>query len=510
VIWLIPPLVLVVGWSIGQRLGGVSVGRGEGSENRTGKGRSLRRFRQKIERRWRHRIRRRERELATRSAQVEKLELAIETLAVSEQEVAEHEVLVAAAEAAAAEHQSLKDKLSNTRDSVRELAEGLSTALSVHLGVERDEVIEALALRTTELEGARLAQWLRLCHQDLELGTEESARTLIEVCANRYRESHSVDRLRSNIRCRDAEQVSHLAAFSGWFEEQGKMTLTPSDREGFLVIGGADPWWKECIRRSLDTWADRDRPGPDQAALEARVAAVQAVMFKESKKCFDGTIKELDVGAITGESRRLLDRLRYRHSYRQNQWRHAAEVGYLSGMLAWELGLDPAVARRGGLMHDIGKAMTHEHEGGHALLGAGVARAEDEHPGVASCIGSHHGDEPPLGDEPFLVAAGDAISGARPGARVQGGEHHEALIKDLERIGRGPRMVDNAYTVRGGRELRVLLATEDRSGRRLRTSPQQMAEIATQLKGEIEAGVTYPGTIDVTVIRRVVAEASAR
>jgi ribonuclease Y len=510
VIWLVPPLVLLVGWLIGQRLGGSPLAAGEGQEDGTRSGRSQRRFRQKIERRWRHRIKRRERELATRTAQVENLERAIEMLTVNEQDQSEHAAAIAAADAAYAAHQSTHDSVRNTRRTVAELSADLSAALSARTEADCEQVVEDLEQRIVEAEGVRLAQWLRLARQELELGTEERARTLIEVCVSRYRESHSVDRLRSNIRCSDAVQVAHFAGFSKWFEEQGGMTLTASDREDFLVIGGADPWWKECIRRTLDTWADSDRSAPDQEQLEARVESVKAAMINQSRKCFDGTIAELSVGAITGESRRLLDRLRYRHSYRQNQWRHAAEVGYLSGMLAWELSLDPEVARRGGLMHDIGKAMTHEHEGGHALLGAGVARAEDEHPGVASCIGSHHGDEPPLGDEPFLVAAGDAISGARPGARVQGGEHHETLIKDLERIGRNPRGVDNAYTVRGGRELRVLLATEDRNGRRLRTSQEQMAEIAAKLKGDIEAGVTYPGTIDVTVIRRVVAEASAR
>ena len=140
-----------------------------------------------------------------------------------------------------------------------------------------------------------------------------------------------------------------------------------------------------------------------------------------------------------------------------------------------------------------------------------MARAEDEDDRVvASCIGAHHGDEPPIGLEPYLVAAGDAISGARPGARVQGGEHHETLVRDLERIGRQPHKVENAYTVRGGRELRVLLAMKDRSGRRVKVSPEEMEKIAGSMKERIEGELTYPGTIDVTVIRRVVAEVTAR
>ena len=176
-------------------------------------------------------------------------------------------------------------------------------------------------------------------------------------------------------------------------------------------------------------------------------------------------------------------------------------------MICWEVGLDGPVGRRGGLLHDIGKSLTHDTEGGHAVLGAEVARAEDEHPGVASCIGSHHGDEPPLGLEPYVVAAGDAISGARPGARYQMGEHHEQRLRELDRITKSPRIVDDAYAVHGGREVRVIY-TEDRQGRPIRTSEKQMQTLARSMADQIEAEMEYPGSINVTLIRRVVAQSS--
>ena len=461
----------------------------------------------RVHRKWRFRLRRRRKELKQRLNQVERLKEEIANLEIGTFEADEVEVARHALEAKKRDVQSLQDRCKSLSDRMDEQRQALTEKLMTITGIESDECIDALMHRLVEAEEGRAVKRERERRQSLEMETENAARKVITQSVLRYGESHSVDRLRSSIRVDDEGRRQDFLGLSKFFEAELGMTLETTDRENVISIRGADPLMKETSQRILTRMLE----GPvDETVFASLKRVIEEKMRRESSACSQQAIEQLDVGEITGERRRLLDRLRYRHSYRQNQWRHAAEVGFLSGMLAWELDLDAEVARRGGLMHDIGKSMTHETEGGHAVLGAEVARGEDEDARVASCIGAHHGDEPPIGLEPFLVAAGDAISGARPGARVQGGEHHEILVRDLERIGRNSRKVDTAYTVRGGRELRVMLAMEDRSGRRVKVSPDEMQRMATEMKAQIEEELTYPGTIDVTLIRRVVAEVTAR
>ena len=461
----------------------------------------------RIQRKWRFRLRRRRKELKQRLNQVERLKTAIENLAFDPVEMEGVEATRNAVDAKRRKVQSLQDRCSNASTRIDEVRKKLTERLVEMTQVDLDDFVDQLTLRLIEHEQGRSVRREREARSRLDLDSENMARKMIILGAQRFDESHAVGRLRSSIRVEDTARRESMLALSPLFETELGMSLETTDREDMISIRGADPKTKEASQRILT----RMLKGPISEKVFSSVKrTVVEEMRRESSACSQRSIDQLKVGEITGERRRLLDRLRYRHSYRQNQWRHAAEVGFISGMLAWETHLDAWVARRGGLMHDIGKSMTHEVEGGHALLGAGVARSEDEDERVASCIGSHHGDEPPIGLEPYLVAAGDAISGARPGARVQGGEHHETLIRDLERIGRQPYKVENAYTVRGGRELRVLLRMKDRKGRRIKVSPREMSRIAGQMKARIEDELTYPGTIDVTVIRRVVAEVTVR
>ncbi len=461
----------------------------------------------RVQRKWRFRLRRRRKELKQRTNQVERLKEEIANAALDEFEVNEVEATRSAVDALRRTVQSLQDRCRSLNARLADNQQALTAQLVAVTGVEQEDFVGGLVHRLLESEEARAIKADREKRQSLDIDSETTSRRLITQSVLRYSESHSVDRLLSSIRVDDAARRDKMLALSPTFEAELGMVLETTERENVISIRGADPLMKEVSQRILKRMLE----GPvDEKVFSSLKRMTEEKMRRQSSACSQEAIEELGVGEITGERRRLLDRLRYRHSYRQNQWRHAAEVGFLSGMLAWELDLDAEVARRGGLMHDIGKSMTHEVEGGHAVLGAEVARGEEEDARVASCIGAHHGDEPPIGLEPFLVAAGDAISGARPGARVQGGEHHEILVRDLERIGRNPRKVDNAYTVRGGRELRVILAMEDRNGRRVKVSPDEMARMASEMKEQIEEELTYPGTIDVTLIRRVVAEVKVR
>lgn len=199
---------------------------------------------------------------------------------------------------------------------------------------------------------------------------------------------------------------------------------------------------------------------------------------------------------------RLVGRLNYRTSYSQNQWKHAVEASFLCGMLAAELRLDVKIARRAALMHDIGKSLTHAIDGSHAVIGADYARRLGESEVVANAIGAHHLDEPFGSPYALLVAASDAMSGARPGARHEQEGSHIQRIEDLERIALGVNGVDRCYALQAGRELRVHV-------RENQVSDLRAAEMSAELAQRISEGLVFPGQIKVTVIREINAVAVA-
>src|SRR4030095_17033148 len=187
-------------------------------------------------------------------------------------------------------------------------------------------------------------------------------------------------------------------------------------------------------------------------------------------------------------------KLNYRTSYTQNQWLHAVEASFLAGMIASEMNLDLKLARRDTLMHDIGKALTHEIDGSHAVIGADIARRLGESEVVANAIGAHHLDEPPNSIYAYLVAAADAMSGARPGARREHPEGYSTRLDDVERIGAAHPGVERCFAVHGGRELRVYVREGD-------VSDLRAVELSSEIAAQISEEMTFPGQIKVTVIR---------
>ena len=196
------------------------------------------------------------------------------------------------------------------------------------------------------------------------------------------------------------------------------------------------------------------RPGRGDAGPRARSPRARRELIDLGRRAFP----TLEIPRAHPEIVELVGRLNYRTSYTQNQWKHAVEAAFLCGMMAAELGLDLKLARRAALMHDIGKALTHEIDGSHAVIGADFARRLGEPEMVANAIGAHHTDEPFNRPYAYLVAAADAMSGARPGARRQMEDNYVAKLEDLERITRSFRGVEEAFAVQGGREVRIYVA----------------------------------------------------
>lgn len=293
------------------------------------------------------------------------------------------------------------------------------------------------------------------------------------------------DEMKGRIIGKEGRNIRALEAATG-------VDIIVDDTPGAVVISAFDPLRREIARLSLEQlMADgRIHPPRIEEVVEKVKKEMDAFMVEEAEKI----MLELGVQGVHPELVKVLGRLRFRTSYGQNNLLHAREAAYLCGMMAEELGLDVKLAKRSALLHDIGKALSHEEEGTHPNIGADLARKYGESPKVVNAIAGHHGDIEFICPEAVLVAVAEGLSAARPGARREQYESYIKRLKQLEGLAVSYAGVEKAYAIRAGREVRVILRHED-------LSDVQAAQIARDLAHRIEKEMTYPGQIKVTVIR---------
>jgi ribonucrease Y len=234
----------------------------------------------------------------------------------------------------------------------------------------------------------------------------------------------------------------------------------------------------------------RIHPTRIEEIVEKVKVDIDKLMYEEAEKI----IFELGLSDFHPELIKVLGRLKYRTSYGQNNLYHAREASYICGIMASELGLDVRLARRGALLHDIGKAVSHEEEGPHAMLGAEIAKKYGESPKIVNAIAAHHEQVEPICPESVLVAAAEALSAARPGARREALESYVKRLEKLESLATGHKGVQKAYAIQAGREIRVIVRQED-------ITDAESFQLSRELAKKIEQELTYPGQIKVTVIR---------
>ena len=257
-------------------------------------------------------------------------------------------------------------------------------------------------------------------------------------------------------------------------------------------IEGLDGVGREVARRCVNRMLKRSISGP--AAVTRLARGIVVDVERETLDLGRRAFSLLAIDRAHPDVVKLLGRLNFRTSYAQNQWKHSVEAGFLCGMMAAELGLDVKIARRAALMHDIGKALTHELDGSHASIGSEYARRLNESEVVANAIGAHHTDEPFNSPYAYLVAAADAMSGGRPGARRQAEDSHMAKLEEIEHISRAFAGVDEAFAVQGGREVRVYVDEN-------RVDDRGAARLSSQIAESLSREMIFPGQIKVTVIR---------
>lgn len=322
------------------------------------------------------------------------------------------------------------------------------------------------------------------------------AREIIVQAIQRTAADHSTETTVSVVNLPSDEMKGRIIGREGRnirsFEQATGVEVIVDDTPEAVVLSGFDPFRREIAKLSLERLVSDGRIHP--ARIEEVVKKTTEEMEEKLLEIGEKALFETGVGDAPMEIKRLLGKLKYRTSYGQNNLQHAIEVSYLSGLMAAQLRLDPNLAKRAGLLHDIGKAIDRQTEGTHTQIGAEIAKKYGEHPVVVNSIAAHHEDVEPISPIAVLVKAADAISGSRPGARRETLETYVKRLESLENIARSFSGVGNAFAIQAGREIRVMVEHEKIDDA---MAEQLSSDIAEKIQSEME----YPGQIKVTVIR---------
>jgi ribonuclease Y len=363
-------------------------------------------------------------------------------------------------------------------------------------GLSRDEAKRMLMDNLVNDARADAAQILKEIRDKARDEAKKEAQKVIVQAIQRTAADHSVETTVSVLNIQSDEMKGRIIGREGRniraFEAATGVDVIVDDTPEAVILSAFDPFRREVARISLERLIADGRIHP--ARIEEVVEKVRTELEEEILKVGENTLMEVGLHGAHKELLRLIGRMKYRSSYGQNMLQHSIEVAYLTGMMASELGLDSTLAKRAGLMHDIGKCLDRSVEGPHALLGYELAKKYGEHPIVANAIGSHHDDIPMESPIAALVQSADAISGARPGARRESVEGYAKRLEKLETFAQSFQGVAKTYAIQAGREIRVVVEQEkvDDVG-----ADQLAHDIAAKIQQEME----YPGQIKVTVIR---------
>jgi ribonuclease Y len=332
--------------------------------------------------------------------------------------------------------------------------------------------------------------------EEAKASANDKARHILSTVIQRYAGEHTFQTTTTSVAIQGEDMKGRIIGREGRniraFESATGITVLIDETPGAVLLSGFDPVRREIARESMLRLIQDGRIHPTR--IEEVVAQVTQETNATIQRLGEEAVARVGLTPMAAELVTALGRLHFRHSYSQNILEHSIEVAHVAGLIAAELGLDVSLAKRTGLLHDIGKAVSHEMEGPHAVVGAEMARRHGENEMVVNGIASHHNDISPVGPFGVLVSAADAISASRPGARSESMTTYLKRIEDLEKIASSFSGVEKAFAVQAGRELRVFVQPD--------TMDDQAAyALARNITGRIQEELQYPGQIKVVVIR---------
>jgi len=337
---------------------------------------------------------------------------------------------------------------------------------------------------------------IRHSQEEATLNAEREARKIITQAIERYAADQVNDITTSTVTLPSDEMKGRIIGKEGRnirsLEAATGVNFMIDDTPEVVVISGFDPLRREVAKLALEQLIADGRINP--ARIEEVVQKVQGELEDTIREAGESAIYELGLRGVAPEIVRTLGRLKFRHSYSQNVLKHSIEVGHLMGMMAGELQLDPMLAKRMGLYHDIGKALDHQIEGSHALIGADLLKRHGETALVCNAVAAHHGEVPGESLYAPLVTAADAMTASRPGARSETTELYVQRLEKLEQISSQFRGVIKSFAIQAGRELRVLVEPS-------KIDDAEAMQMARNISKQIEQELQYPGQIKVTVVR---------
>jgi len=363
-------------------------------------------------------------------------------------------------------------------------------------GMSAQEAKNELIRRIEEEAQADAANRIREIRDAAKRNAEREAKKIVALAIQRIAADHTAETTVSAVSLPNDEMKGRIIGREGRniraFELATGVDVIIDDTPDTVVVSCFDPIRREVARLALEKLVSDGRIHPGR--IEEVVGKSRKEVETQIVETGEQAAYDAGVHGLHPELVKLVGRMRWRTSYGQNILQHSKEVAWLAGIMAAELGLDVNMAHRGALLHDVGKVLTHEHEGTHVQLGVEVATKYGENPLVVNCIAAHHDDVPHESEVSVLVQAADAISGSRPGARREAFETYVKRLEGLEKIASSYKGVEKVFAIQAGREVRVIVLPDDVDDIRMTTMSEEIAR-------RIEAELQYPGQIKVVLIR---------
>ena len=389
-----------------------------------------------------------------------------------------------------------KEQLEQLNSKAEEVLKEQEEKLMVISGLSVNEARDIIMDRVKESMSDEIASYIKDEEERAKNEVQMRSKQLLSLAIQKYASETTTERTVSVVDLPNDEMKGRIIGREGrnirTIEALTGVDLIIDDTPEAVVLSGFDPIRREIAKRALSTLVSDGRIHPGRIEEVVEKARVEVDMF--IREAGEDAIFKVGIGRIHPDLVKLLGRLSFRTSYGQNVLKHSIETAFLAGKLAVEIGEDEMLARRAGLLHDIGKAVDHEVEGGHVEIGVNIVNRYKEPAEVVDAIASHHGDKEPESIIAVLVAAADALSAARPGARSESMENYIKRLEQLEAISNEIPGVERSFAIQAGREIRVLVKAEQ-------IDDLSTFKVARQIKEQIEEKMTYPGTIKVTVIR---------